>query len=97
MPEVKIERQHRLGLPAARAQARHWQAQAEREWNLECVTRKGQDHDEVHFKRQGVSGVLRVSADRFALDLKLSVLLGPLSGKIERGIRESLDQLLGPA
>ena len=97
MPELNIAREHALGLHAARAQARRWEAQAEREWGMQCAARKGQDYDEIHFKRKGVSGTLRVSADRFELDLKLSALLGPLAGKIERQIRESLDALLGSA
>ena len=95
MSELKIQREHQLGLHEARAQARRWQVQAERDWGLDYVVRKGPDHDEIHFKRRGVSGVLHVSATRFELHLKLSALLGPLAGKIERGIRESLDKLLG--
>ena len=94
MPEVKIERQHTLGLKAARAAAARWVKEAESEWGMQCRTEKGADQDVIHFERSGASGCLTVGGERFDLQLKLGFMLGPLAGRIEQQIRKSLDDLL---
>jgi putative polyhydroxyalkanoate system protein len=96
MPELKIEREHTLGLAGARAVAERWREQAEQEWGMTCESETGQDEDRMRFERSGVSGELRVTDTRFDLQLKLGFLLGAYSGKIEEKIRANLDALLGP-
>jgi putative polyhydroxyalkanoate system protein len=96
MPELKIERQHQLGLTGARAVAEQWREQAEQEWGMACTSEPGETTDCMHFERSGVSGSLTVTATRFDLQLKLGFLLGAYSGKIEEKIRANLDDLLGP-
>jgi putative polyhydroxyalkanoate system protein len=96
MPELKIEREHTLGLAAARAVAERWREQAEQEWGMACACESGQTHDRMRFERSGVSGELILTASRFDLRLKLGFLLGAYSGKIEEKIRSNLDALLGP-
>ena len=96
MPELHIARAHTLGLAAARQAAQRWVQEAEGEWGMQCRRERGRTQDEIHFERTGVSGCLRVSAQRFELDVRLGFLLGPLAGQIERQIRQSLDDLLGP-
>ena len=95
MPELHIEREHALGLKAARAAAARWAQEAEREWGMQCRTEPGKAQDQIHFERSGVSGCLTVSGERFDLQLKLGFMLGPLAGRIEAQIRQSLDDLLG--
>lgn len=97
MPELSIHRDHSLGLAGARAAARRWVQEAEREWGMQCRTEAGQAQDAIHFERTGVSGCLTVSARRFELQLRLGFLLGPYAGRIEQQIRRSLDDLLGQA
>jgi putative polyhydroxyalkanoate system protein len=96
MPELKIEREHTLGLAGARAVAERWREQAEQEWGMTCESETGQDEDRMRFERSGVSGELRVTDTRFDLQLKLGFLLGAYSGKIEEKIRANMDALLGP-
>ena len=97
MPELKIEREHALGLAGARAVAERWREQAEQEWGMACVCEPGEASDRMRFERSGVSGELTLSESRFDLHLKLGFLLGAYSGKIEEKIRSNLDALLGPA
>lgn len=96
MPELKIEREHTLGMAGARAVAERWREQAEMEWGMACECEPGATEDRMRFARSGVSGELRVSNTRFDLHLKLGFLLGAYSGKIEAKIRANLDELLGP-
>ena len=95
MPELRIDRSHRLGLEAARAVAQRWTHEAETEWGMHCRAEPGDSEDKVFFERSGVSGCLTVSADRFDLQLKLGFLLGAYSRQIEQKIRANLDELLG--
>jgi len=96
MPELKIEREHTLGLDGARLVAERWREQAEQDWGMTCASAPGEALDRMRFERSGVSGELCVSATRFDLQIKLGFLLGAYSGKIEEKIQANLDALLGP-
>ena len=96
MPELKIEREHTLGLDGARLVAERWREQAEQDWGMTCASEPGESLDRMLFERSGVSGELCVSATRFDLQIKLGFLLGAYSGKIEEKIKANLDALLGP-
>ena len=96
MPELKIEREHALGLAGARAVAERWREQAEQEWGMACESEPGETKDLLRFARSGVSGELAVSETRFDLQLKLGFLLGAYSARIEEKIKANLDELLGP-
>jgi putative polyhydroxyalkanoate system protein len=96
MPELKIEREHTLGLAGARAVAERWREQAEQDWGMACAFESGETEDRMRFERSGVSGELRVSEARFDLQIQLGFLLGAYSGKIEEKIQSNLDELLGP-
>ncbi len=97
MPELKIEREHALGLDGARLVAERWREQAEQDWGMTCASEPGEATDRMRFERSGVSGELTVTASRFDLQIKLGFLLGAYSGKIEEKIQANLDALLGPA
>lgn len=97
MPDLKIEREHTLGLDGAREIAERWREQAEQDWGMTCTSEPGETVDRMCFARSGVSGALTVSASRFDLQIKLGFLLGAYSGKIEEKIQANLDALLGPA
>ena len=96
MPELKIEREHTLGLEGARLVAERWREQAEQDWGMACEFEPGESEDRVRFARSGVSGELTVTEHRFDLKIKLGFLLGAYSRKIEEKIQANLDALLDP-
>lgn len=94
MPDISLQRTHRLGLARAREVAWQWAEQAEQKFGMECTVEEGEGEDTVHFTRSGVAGTLRVSADSFAIDAKLGLLLGAFAQSIEAEIEKNLDALL---
>jgi putative polyhydroxyalkanoate system protein len=94
MADIHIEREHTLGMAAARKLAWQWAEQAENEFDMSCTYEEGRQADEVQFTRSGVSGCLHVTAERFVLDAKLGFLLGAFKDRIEAEIVKNLDTLL---
>jgi putative polyhydroxyalkanoate system protein len=94
MPDIKIHREHALGLAKARKVALKWAEDVEKDFDMECTIVEGEYSDTVQFKRSGVSGTLIVAADHFDLNAKLGFLLGAFSKTIEGEICKNLDALL---
>jgi putative polyhydroxyalkanoate system protein len=94
MPTIELHREHTLGLAKARQLAAQWTKQVERDFDMQCATEAGKDHDVVTFTRTGVSGRLVVSGTRFDLDAKLGLLLGAFTKTIQTQIESNLDALL---
>lgn len=94
MADIHIEREHSLGLAAARKIAWQWAEQAENEFDMSCTYEEGKKADEVQFTRSGVNGCLQVTENRFVLDAKLGFLLGAFKERIEAEIVKNLDTLL---
>lgn len=94
MADIHIEREHTLGLAAARKLAWQWAEQAENEFDMSCTYEEGKKADDVQFTRSGVSGCLHVTENRFVLDAKLGFLLGAFKERIESEIVKNLDTLL---
>ena len=94
MPDLKIHREHELGLPRARKVAWAWAEQAEAKFGMECTVIEGETSDTVEFVRSGVKGRLIVASDHFDLDAQLGFLLGAFSKTIEHEIEKELDILL---
>lgn len=100
MPDIRMHREHHLGLAKARAVAWQWAEEVEREFDLRCTVVEGRASDTVEFSRSGVSGTLIVAADHFDLHARLGLLVGVFAQKIESEIERKLDALLaraGPA
>ncbi|MBL8327516.1 MAG: polyhydroxyalkanoic acid system family protein [Rubrivivax sp.] len=97
MPDIRIHREHSLGLKKAREIAWQWAEEVEQKFDMECSVVEGDFSDTVQFKRSGVSGELIVAADHFDLNAKLGFLLGAFSKTIETEILKNLDGLLGKA
>jgi putative polyhydroxyalkanoate system protein len=97
MPDIRIRRDHELGLAKARQLALKWAEDAERKLDMECTILEGEDSDTVEFKRTGVTGTLHVAADHFDLHAKLGFLLGAFAGRIEQEIESNIDALLEDA
>lgn len=94
MADIRIHREHHLGLAKARKIAWAWAEQVEKEFSMECTVLEGETSDTVEFKRSGVNGQLIVAADHFDLNAKLGFLLGAFSKTIEAEITKNLDSLL---
>lgn len=94
MPDISLQRKHRLGLERAREVAWQWAEQAEQKFGMECTVEEGEREDVVHFTRSGVAGTLRVSADAFEIDARLGLLMSAFAPTIEAEIEKHLDALL---
>ena len=66
MPDIRIRREHALGLAKARKIAWAWAEEVEQKFDMECSVLEGETSDTVEFTRTGVSGRLIVAGDHFA-------------------------------
>lgn len=94
MADVRIVREHALGLARARQLAQRWVEVAQKKLQMECSYVAGEHEDVVRFRRPGASGELRVGPTRFHLVARLGLLLGMFRGRIESEIVKNLDLLL---
>ena len=94
MPDIRIHRNHKLGLTQAREVAWQWAEEVEKKFDMECTVIEGETSDTVEFTRSGVNGSLIVASDHFDLSAKLGFLLGAFSKTIEGEIEKNLDALL---
>ncbi len=94
MADIHIQREHSLGLPAARKIAIQWGEQAEEKFDMACSYEEGQMQDLLSFSRPGVNGTLTVTKDSFELTAKLGFLLGAFRDRIESEIVKNLDALI---
>ncbi len=94
MPDIRIHRDHALGLAKAREVALQWAEDAEKRFDMECTILEGETSDTVEFVRAGVKGELVVAPDHFELEARLGFLLGAFSKTIESEIEKNLDALL---
>jgi putative polyhydroxyalkanoate system protein len=92
--DIKIHRDHQLGLAKARKIAWAWAEEVEQRFDMSCTVIEGELSDTVEFKRSGVKGTLIVAPDHFELDAKLGFLLGAFSKTIEHEIEKNLYTLL---
>jgi putative polyhydroxyalkanoate system protein len=94
VPEIRISRDHSLGLAQARKLAFRWAETAEQKLGMECTYEEGKAQDVVSFTRAGANGELKVTKDRFELEARLGFLLGAFRERIEGEIVKNLDLLL---
>ena len=94
MPDIRIHRDHALGLARAREVAWRWAEDVEKKFDMECTVLEGEDGDTVEFTRSGLRGTLEVAADHFSLHAKLGLLMGAFAKSIESEIEKRLDALL---
>jgi putative polyhydroxyalkanoate system protein len=94
MPDIKIRREHSLGLAKARKVAWQWAEEVEQKFDMQCTVIEGEFSDTVEFTRTGVNGQLIVAADHFDLNARLGFLLGAFARTIEGEIQKNLDALL---
>jgi len=94
VPDIRIHRDHSLGLPKARKIAWAWAEEVEQKFGMECTVVEGETSDTVEFTRSGCNGRLIVAADHFDLEARLGFLLGAFSHTIQTEIESNLDHLL---
>jgi putative polyhydroxyalkanoate system protein len=94
LADIRIHREHQLGLPKARKVAAQWAADVEKNFDMRCSVIEGDYSDTIEFTRSGVNGRLVVAADHFDLDARLGFLLGAFRHTIESEIERNLDKLL---
>jgi putative polyhydroxyalkanoate system protein len=94
VPDIRIQREHTLGLAAARKLAFRWAELAEEKFDMACTYEEGKTSDLVSFTRSGVNGELKVTKASFELDARLGFLLGAFKDRIEKEIVSNLDALL---
>lgn len=94
MADIKLTRDHQLGLAQARKIAFAWAEKAEKQFDMRCAYEEGKTSDVVTFERSGVSGSLNVTGTRFELHAKLGFLLSAFKDRIQGEIEKNLDELL---
>src|SRR6516225_7118693 len=94
MPDIRVEREHGLGLARARQIARQWADEAEQRLSMRCEIEEGRSEDIVRFSRPGVNGRVRVTAERFELEASLGFLLAAFRGTITREVEAHVDSVL---
>jgi len=90
MSQIQIRRRHSLDHAHARATAEKLAATLASEYHADY---QWQD-DELTFRSPGIEGRLNVGRDEVEINVRLGMLLRPLKGKIENGIRSRLDAIL---
>ena len=94
MADLKLHRDHTLGLARARKVALKWAEDVEEKLDMECTIIEGDDEDVLEFKRSGVDGRMTVAATYFDLEARLGFLLRPFLGQIEAEVGKQLDEAL---
>jgi putative polyhydroxyalkanoate system protein len=94
MADIRIHREHALGLAKARDIAFTWAEDVEKKLDMSCTYEEGKTEDCVTFTRSGVNGTLVVTKDGFELHAKLGFLVGAFKDKIEAEISKNLDAIL---
>lgn len=97
MSHIHIERQHTLGLPAARQHAQTWAEKATAKFGVQCRYEAGDAQDLLHFDGNGMEGQLLVSANALKLEAQLGFLAAMFQDKIEAKLNAQFDEMLHSA
>ena len=94
MADLKLHRDHTLGLARARKVALKWAEHVEEKLEMDCTIVEGDDEDVLEFKRAGVDGRMVVAATHFDLEASLGFMFRPFLGMIESEVSKQLDEAL---
>ena len=97
MSHILIERQHTLGLPAARQHAQTWASKATAKFGVQCRYEAGSDSDVLHFDGNGMQGRLHVSGSALKLEAELGFLAAMFEDKIKAKLNEQFDEMVQAA
>jgi len=87
--DIRLEREHSLGLAGARAAAEKLAADLGKRFGLAGEWR-GND---LEFERPGVSGKLSVTGTHVRLEVALGFMLKAMKGSIETAVHHEVDKL----
>lgn len=91
MADIKMKRQHALGLKKGKAAAQKVADDLSEHFDMKSEWQGNQ----LHFTRAGVNGVLEVSKDSVEVQAKLGLLLSAFKPKIEDRISKDFDKYFG--
>lgn len=98
MPQIHIDQAHGLSLADAQAMAAAWAQSAQDDFGMQAQQASDpaqpQSQELWQFRRTGAQGTLRVTPERFILDVTLGFLLGTFKDRIEAGLLHNLEQRL---
>lgn len=97
MSHILIERQHTLGLPAARKHAQNLAKKASTQFGVQYRYEEGEQLDVLHFEGSGVEGQLHVSGQLFKLEAQLGFLVAMFQEKIEAKLHAKFDAIVASA
>ncbi len=93
MATISVARKHDLPHKKAKAAAEKVAKDLQQRFGLDYAW----NGDTIEFERPGVTGEMRVTKDKIALDVSLGFLLTPLKASFEREISAQLDKLVKSA
>jgi putative polyhydroxyalkanoate system protein len=91
MADIVLDRAHALGLEEARVVAQRIGAELQAEYGMACRW----EDDTLHFERTGVSGSLRVEAERVRMQATLGFLMSAFKPRIEDALSRNFDRYFG--
>lgn len=97
MSEVKLHRDHTLGLPKARELAKAWAHGAAKDLGLDCQHVEGAEQDVLTFERMGVTGTMTVTGTSFDLQVKLGMMMAAFKPIVEAEVAKNLNRIIDKA
>ena len=94
MSHILIERQHQLGLPAARLHAQTWAEKATAKFGVQCRYDCGDTADVLHFEGNGMQGQLHVQASSLRLQAQLGFMAAMFQSQIEAKLNAQFDEMV---
>ncbi len=88
MSRIHLNRPHHGDRKEARAAIEEAAAQIAAHYDIHCAW----EGDELHFRRPGVDGVMRIGEEAIEIDARLGFMLALLKAPIEREINRELDK-----
>lgn len=90
MPTIRIRRSHHLPHDTVRAHVEELAEQLQQQLDASYHW----EGDTLRFARSGASGFIEVKPDGVEVEVKLSMMLSPFKGKVEKAVTDYLDKSL---
>jgi putative polyhydroxyalkanoate system protein len=91
MSDIDIEREHKLGREEARKRLNEMEEKLKERYGVKLAWRG----DGADVKGTGVTGTIAIADAKVSINLKLGLLVKPLSSKIREAMERQLDKALG--
>jgi putative polyhydroxyalkanoate system protein len=91
MPTISISRPHDLSHDEVREHIEELAGELQEQFDASYRW----EGDTLHFSRSGANGVIEVTPDAVKVVVKLSMVMSPFKGKVEKAVTEYLDEHLG--